>query len=160
VVEELAQQLELAYSEAIARGASEVQAVAIMERQVPDWTALAGEINAAGKADASAMPRVPQTWTLAAREDTFRRGGSHMLADLMQDLRYAGRMLGKNRSFAAIVALTLALGIGANSTIFSVVYSVLLRPLPYPNSKDLVYLRESNLKKGWPVFSVSPANFI
>ena len=160
VVEELAQQLEQAYSDALARGASEAQAMAITERQIPDWSALAREISAAGKPETSALPRLSQAWTLAAREDSLRRGGSHMLADLTQDLRFALRMLSKNRGFAAIVALTLALGIGANSTIFSVVYSVLLRPLPYPDSKDLVYLRESNLKKGWPVFSVSPANFI
>ena len=60
------------------------------------------------------------------------------------DLKYSLRILGRNPAFAAVAIITLALGIGANTAIFSVVNSVLFRPLPFPDSERLMVLCEQN----------------
>ena len=77
-----------------------------------------------------------------------------------QDLRYAMRQLRKSPGFAALAVITLALGIGANSAIFSVVNAVLLKPLPYNDPGRLVMLWEENQHRGWFENIVSGANFL
>lgn len=78
---------------------------------------------------------------------------------MMADLRYALRQLVQNPGFTAAAILTLALGIGACSVIFSVVNGVLLRPLDYPTADRIVIIREAQPPK-FPEFSTAPANYI
>ncbi len=78
---------------------------------------------------------------------------------LWQDLKYGARQLARNPGFTAVAVFTLALGIGATTSVFSVVNAVLLRPLPYQEPDRIVTLWQDNQKLGAPE-EVSPANFL
>lgn len=82
------------------------------------------------------------------KEQVRERRIGNWLHSVISDCRYGVRQLRKNPGFAAVAILTLALGIGANTTIFSVVYAVLLKPLPYAHSEQLFNVFETNPEEG------------
>jgi putative ABC transport system permease protein len=94
------------------------------------------------------------------REEIYRMNSLTFIESLWQDVRCGLRMLGKNAGFAVVAILTLALGIGANTAIFSVIHAVLLNPLPYNDPDRIVLVVESNPSRGFPQFAVSPPNYV
>src|SRR3954471_18707636 len=83
-----------------------------------------------------------------------------MIDRLLSDMRHAARNLARTPGFALVTILTLALGIGANTAIFSVVNAVILRPLGYPQPDRLVYISSQFPKMGFDQFWISPPEFL
>jgi putative ABC transport system permease protein len=155
IIRELAAQLEDFYRDALARGATDVEADAHAAGQIGDWERMAQDVLGADRRHA--RPRLDR---VADRLDggTHAAGRFHVIANILRDSRYALRQLVKTPGFTFVTIVTLALGIGATSAIFSVVNAVLLRPLPFPGSDELVRVYEIVPQYGR--FSVAPGTFL
>ena len=147
IVEEIAGHLEDRYQEMLSRGVARDEAELAARTELNDGQLLVRELNRTERKFGA------EPFALGARR-------TDMLGSLWQDIRYGLRLIRKNPGFSAVVVLTLAIGIGANTAIFSVVNAVMLRSLPFKDPDRLVRLNESNPERGWPIFSVSHPNFL
>jgi hypothetical protein len=96
-----------------------------------------------------------------AMKESHRDGrGARWLEDLIGDIRYALRTLRRAPVLAAAAIVTLALGIGANTAIFSAVSAVILRPLPFANAGHLMMVGEDNAEYHWVQADAAPANYL
>ncbi|MBS1828625.1 MAG: ABC transporter permease [Acidobacteria bacterium] len=120
--EELESYLELTAQEYVERGMNPAEARAAARRKLGNLTLI--------------------------QEEVYHMNTISLIESLWFDVRHALRMLGKQRAFSVAALLSLALGIGANTAIFSVVHSILIRPLPYPNAERLVSVNHSAVLHG------------
>ncbi len=157
IVRELASQLEDFYREAVARGMTESDADAHARAQITDWTRLADTLRGVDRPHVrSHIDRWSERIDDHARE---KQGRWLMFADLWQDVRYASRRLVAEPGFTTVAVLTLALGIGATAAMFSVVYGVLLKPLPFPEPERLVGVYHRGEGVNLPVMNQGPATY-
>jgi putative ABC transport system permease protein len=147
IVEELAQYLDDHYAELLASGVSEVEAVRRTLAELSGSEILERELRR--------VERQPPPDPIVL--GTNRR--TNMIADLWQDLCYGARTLLKNPGFTLIAVLTLGLGIGANTAIFSVVNGVLLRALPFPEPERILNVLATDIGRGQDRRGVSYPNF-
>ncbi|HKE60605.1 MAG TPA: ABC transporter permease [Pyrinomonadaceae bacterium] len=141
IVEELAQHVEDRYQELLAQGVAEAEAARVVFAELIDNDRFTRELR-------RVEPPVAQ------------EPKSLFLHSLIQDIRYGIRTLKKQPAFTCVVVLTLALGIGVNTAIFSVVNAVLLRPLPFPHSDQLVTVTMANPRLGGDNLPLSVADFL
>ena len=147
IVRELSSQLEDFYREGLARGMTESDADAYARAQITDWTQLAATLSDVDRPHARGhVDRWSERLDDHARE---KRGRWLMVADRWQDVRYASRRLRGQPGFTIVMVLTLALGIGANTAIFSIVDTLLFESLPVERPRELVLLNPTGLRNGW-----------
>jgi putative ABC transport system permease protein len=147
IVEELAQRLDEHYAELLASGVSEREACRHVRAELHDGGLLTHGLR---RVERSINP---EPIVLGTNRRT------NMIADLIQDLRFGARMLAKQPGFSLIVILTLALGIGATTAIFTVFDALLLRPLPYPEAERLAVVATTMRREGAEVRATSYPDF-
>ena len=138
MAEEMAQHLEAVYEAALADGVSEQEAYERAAAHIKDWRLLECELIRSKKP-------IAHTWinrrlATEARIESRHGKGGIVMGSLVQDLRYGARMLLKSKAFTAVAVLSLALGIGANTAIFSLINAVMLRMLPVHDPRELILL--------------------
>jgi predicted permease len=133
IIEELSDHLENLYEEILAQGATTEKAYREVHSSLKQSDLLV-ELRAAVRTAR------PEPIPLGSRNS------GHLLADLWQDLVYAARMLRNAPGFTAVAALTLALGIGANTAVFTIISTLLLNPLPVANSSELAAINTTQAK--------------
>ena len=148
IVEELAQHLEDRWCELVAGGAGEDEATRLALAEFREGNLLAKYMAPLQQA------RTPAPITPGA-------SAGHVLRDVWQDLRYATRMVRRQPTFSLTAILTLALGIGATTAMFSVVNGVVIQPLPYPQSENVVTIGVSAVfgSQRTPDFPLAPRMF-
>jgi predicted permease len=155
IVEELSQHLEDRWKELVAGGAPEDEATRLALAEFRDGNLLARYMAPLRQAHAPA----PMTPGLPAEARGAKAG--HLLRGVWQDLRYSMRMLRRQPAFSFTVILTLALGIGATTAMFSVVNGVVIKPLPYPESENVMTVGVSAVfgTQRTPDFPLAPRMF-
>jgi len=155
IVDELAAELEERYEAARADGLDEAEALRAAEREVDDWDELADSI----VRERGRTAGVRADRNVEAAEGFLRRRGGRWLAlaDGLQSVRLSARRLRRTPGFSAVVLVTLAVAIGANSALFSVINGILLKPLPYDEPDRLVSVWASAPGMGQDQIPQSPA---
>lgn len=142
IVEELAVQLESTYERARARGVTHDEATQIAKAEVPDWMAFARTVGSIERRH--------------VQGPVAGDGSGGMMTGVIQDVRYAARALKRAPGFAAVSIITLALGIGATTIVYSIVDGILLRPLPIRDADRVMLGRETSQgvegSVAWPNF--------
>ncbi len=167
IVEEIAEHIRVGYEGARRRGMTEEEALELAEQPFVPWEALRTQIAESEctlGTEAARLERGIDDYLIAKRKGAGGRLAG-LVADLWQDLRFAVRSFRRRPGFTSVAVVTIALGIGVTTLMFSVVNGVLLQPLPYPDSDRLVRVYQTNpewlesdnpsLRSWWDSFPVS-----